>query len=442
MADRVRKAVCDGLLQVTLHGGYSNLVLRQLLKREALAGKEAAFASALLYGSLERLLTLDKIIDAYARPGIARLSPQVVAVLRVSLYQLLYLESVPDYSAVHEGVELVRAYGQPQAAGLINGVLRSVIRSRGNLFPKGFATREEYLEYRFSCPYWIIDMLTQRYGEEEAKVILANSLGAPPLFVRVNPLKTDTQTLAGRFREKNIAVLVHTSLPNCICLMDAGNIYDSEEFKEGLFHVQDLSSQICSLAVEARPGDTVLDLCAAPGGKSFTMAQEMENQGALYSLDLYPAKVGLIREGAERLGLTAVRPGQNDALEENPSLPLADRVLCDAPCSGFGIIRRKPEIKYKTREQIASLPALQAKILDSASRYVKQGGRLVYSTCTLNPAENEEQAAAFLARHPDFAPAPLPDTIAPYKKSPEDTALTLLTNEHSDGFFLQAFTRL
>ena len=194
--------------------------------------------------------------------------------------------------------------------------------------------------------------------------------------------------------------------------------------------------------MEARPGDTVLDLCAAPGGKSFTMAQEMENQGALYSLDLYPAKVGLIREGAERLGLTAVRPDQNDALEENPSLPLADRVLCDAPCSGFGIIRRKPEIKYKTREQIASLPALQAKILDSASRYVKQGGRLVYSTCTLNPAENEEQAAAFLARHPDFAPAPLPGAIAPYKKSPEDTALTLLTNEHSDGFFLQAFTRL
>lgn len=442
MADRVRKAVCDGLMQVTIRGGYSNLVLRQLLGRESLAGKEAAFASALLYGTLERLLTLDKIIAAYARPGIAKLSPQVLTVLRASLYQLLYMESVPDYSAVHEGVELIRAYGQPQAAGLVNGVLRSVIRSRGNLFPKGFATREEYLEYRFSCPYWIIEMLSRRYGEEEARVILANSLGAPPLFVRVNPLKTDTQTLAERFREKNIAVLVHTSLPNCICLMDAGNIYDSEEFREGLFHVQDLSSQICSLAAEARPGDTVLDLCAAPGGKSFTMAQEMQNRGTLYSLDLYPAKVGLIREGAERLGLTAIRPGCNDALVENPSLPLADRVLCDAPCSGFGIIRRKPEIKYKTKEQIASLPALQAKILDAASRYVKQGGRLVYSTCTLNPAENEEQAAAFLARHPDFVKAPLPDTIAPYKKSPDDTSLTLLTNEHSDGFFLQAFTRL
>lgn len=442
MADRVRRAVCDGLMQVTLHGGYSNLVLSRLLKREELTGKEAAFASALLYGTLERLLTLDKIIDAYVRGGKKRLSPSTLMVLRVSIYQLLYMESVPDYSAVHEGVELIKSYGQPQAAGLVNGVLRSVIRSRGNLFPKGFATREEYLEYQFSCPAWIIDMLSRHYGEAEAKVILANSLGAVPLFIRVNPLKTDTQTLAKRLREKNIAVLVNTTLPNCICLMDAGNIYDSEEFKEGLFHVQDLSSQICSLAVEARPGDTVLDLCAAPGGKSFTMAQEMENRGTLYSLDLYPAKVGLIREGAERLGLSVVRPGENDALIENPNLPLADKVLCDAPCSGFGIIRRKPEIKYKTREQISALPDLQARILDSAARYVKRGGRLVYSTCTLNPRENEEQAEAFLARHPDFAKAPICDRIAPYKKTPEDSSLTLLTNEHSDGFFLQVFTRL
>lgn len=442
MADRVRRAVCDGLMQVTLHGGYSNLVLSRLLKREELTGKEAAFASALLYGTLERLLTLDKIIDAYVRGGKKRLSPSTLMVLRMSIYQLLYMESVPDYSAVHEGVELIKSYGQPQAAGLVNGVLRSVIRSRGNLFPKGFATREEYLEYQFSCPAWIIDMLSRRYGEAEAKVILANSLGAVPLFIRVNPLKTDTQTLAKRLREKNIAVLVNTTLPNCICLMDAGNIYDSEEFKEGLFHVQDLSSQICSLAVEARPGDTVLDLCAAPGGKSFTMAQEMENRGTLYSLDLYPAKVGLIREGAERLGLSVVRPGENDALIENPNLPLADKVLCDAPCSGFGIIRRKPEIKYKTREQISVLPDLQARILDSAARYVKRGGRLVYSTCTLNPRENEEQAEAFLARHPDFAKAPICDRIAPYKKTPEDSSLTLLTNEHSDGFFLQVFTRL
>lgn len=442
MADRVRRAVCDGLMQVTLHGGYSNLVLSRLLKREELTGKEAAFASALLYGTLERLLTLDKIIDAYVRGGKKRLSPSTLMVLRMSIYQLLYMESVPDYSAVHEGVELIKSYGQPQAAGLVNGVLRSVIRSRGNLFPKGFATKEEYLEHQFSCPAWIIDMLSRRYGEAEAKVILANSLGAVPLFIRVNPLKTDTQTLAKRLREKNIAVLVNTTLPNCICLMDAGNIYDSEEFKEGLFHVQDLSSQICSLAVEARPGETVLDLCAAPGGKSFTMAQEMENRGTLYSLDLYPAKVGLIREGAERLGLSVVRPGENDALIANPNLPLADKVLCDAPCSGFGIIRRKPEIKYKTREQISALPDLQARILDSAARYVKRGGRLVYSTCTLNPRENEEQAEAFLACHPDFAKAPICDRIAPYKKTPEDSSLTLLTNEHSDGFFLQVFTRL
>ena len=441
MADKVRKAVCDGLIQVCFQGGYSHLVLGQLISKGGLSKKEAAFASVLLYGTLERRLTLDMIIDAYAKAGIHSLSPEILTVLRLSLYQILYLESIPDFSAVDEGVKLASAYRQSSAGALVNGLLRNVIRSRGNLFPKGFPTKEEYLAYRFSCPTWLIRQLTQEYGESAAKVILANSLGSPPLFIRVNPLKTDVDSLAARLRKKNIPVMVHKALPNCICLVDAGNIYDSQEFEEGLFHVQDLSSQICSLAVDAKPGDTVLDLCAAPGGKSFTMGQQMENRGKLYSLDLHPTKVNLIRSGAKRLGLTLLEAQPNDATVYNPALSQADCVLCDVPCSGFGIIRRKPEIKYKTPEQIQGLPPLQEKILEQAARYVKVGGRLVYSTCTLLPQENQQQTQAFLHRHREFVKAPVGEAVRGYCQGEDTSAMTLLTTEQSDGFYIQCFER-
>lgn len=392
-----RQIVYDTLIRVCFEGGYSNLSLDQAIVKNELDRMQAGFVSALFYGVLETGIQMDYLLQKYVKKPVAALDKEVLTVLRMGLYQLLYLDSVPDSAAVDESVRLTAYARKTSAKGFVNAVLRSFIRD-GKKAEWPDRTQDElaWLSIRYACPVWILSQWRDQFGMEIAERLAESSLGRPPLTVRVNTLKTTSEKLIGWLENRGVKASLHPWLENCLVLEDTGSIDRLPQYRQGLFHVQDTSSQLCSLLLEARQGETVLDICAAPGSKSFTIAQQMNSEGQLYAFDLHEHKQKLITDGAKRLGISCIQAQVRDGREFSAEVPLAERVLCDVPCSGLGVIRRKPEIKYK--EAQPTLPELQLGILRNAARYVKPGGRLIYSTCTTNRAENEAVVLAFLAQ--------------------------------------------
>ncbi len=438
MAD-ARLTAAKLLLKMESSESYSNILLGAALSDSGLSDRDKAFASALFYGVTERKITLDHIIGKNSRIPFAKLEKEAVTVLRMGLYQLLYMESVPESAAVNESVKLCRRLKAFGAEGFVNGMLRSFIRSGKRISYDGL-DEIGALSVKYSCPVWIVNKWIQEYGMENAVKAMEASIGAPPLFARVNPLRTTDEELISVLKKEGVAAEKFPRINNCIRLKNAGGIEKLKAFKDGLFHIQDVSSQLCCLTLRPVVNETVLDICAAPGGKTFTMAELMGNNGKIISMDLYDARVGLIADGAKRLGLRIVEPRRNNAMQFSEELPAADKVLCDVPCSGLGVIRRKPEIKYKSEDEFSDLPKLQKAILDTSSKYVKVGGTIVYSTCTLSRAENDDVAKEFADTHPDFAPIVQP---VPYGGAPNDFARTYLPEkEGGDGFFTASFRRI
>lgn len=441
-----RHIAVEALLRVDRDGGYSNLVLDGGLKTGGLDERDRAFCSALFYGVLERRLTLDAVIAHYARQPMKRIAPAVLELLRAALYQLLYMDGVPSSAAVNESVELSKTMGCGHASGFLNGVLRAFLRDGGVLggvLPDRAADTAGYLSVCYSAPRWLCELWLADYGEAAAEAVLAAALGRPPLFLRVNTRRTTAQALVEQFCGVGAQARAVPEVPGCITVEGAGAVEALPGFAEGLFIVQDVSSQLAAAALDARPGQRVADFCAAPGGKAFTAAQWMDDTGELCAYDLHAQKVRLIEKGAARLGLTCIHAGENDAKLYNEALGEFDRVLCDAPCSGLGVIRRKPEIRYKEPQGLAGLPEIQYNILETSSKYIAKGGRLVYSTCTLRRAENDEVAERFLREHPEFAPAPLPKWLQALVQPDEPWRATLLPGGalRADGFFLACFAR-
>lgn len=423
-----RYTAVQAVLRQSEDHAYSNLLLDGLIKKHALTGRDAAFASALVYGVLERRLTIDYILRAHCARPLEALSPAVLAILRTGVYQLCYMDGVEDYAAVSESVALTRQFGAGKASGFVNGVLRSLLRADKQIPPPDQkAGRAERLAVEYSCPAWLIGVWLKAYGEEATLRMLAASLGKPPLFLRANTLRTTGEQLVQALADEGVTARCGADFPACITMESGGAPEKLAAFKAGLFHVQDLASQMCAAAVGAQPGERVLDVCAAPGGKSFTIAQMMGNEGELITRDLRDSRTRLIAGGAGRLGLTCIHASNGDASRLDESLGLFDRVLCDVPCSGFGIIRRKPEVKYKSAESVQNLPEIQYKILKTSSQYLKPGGTLVYSTCTLMPAENEQVVARFLAESPAFS-------LAEQK--------TATGEQQSDGFFFSVLRKV
>lgn len=420
------------LVRIEAQGAYSDLLMDKELERSGLDRRDRAFASLLVQGVLERRITLDACIAPLTK--INKLSPPVLAILRTGVYQLLYLPDIPQPAVVNEATQLTRHTGQSRASGLVNGVLRAFLRG-GCAVPLPAFPQEERLSVEYSVPTPLARLLLESYGPQKTAAFLERALRPAPLYIRANTVKTDSESLLRALEAAGVGCQP-IGLEGCLKLEGGGSIPSLPGFAEGHFHVQDLSSQLCALAVEARPGMQVLDVCAAPGGKSFTIAQWMRSSGRLVACDLHEKRVGLIRQGAERLGLGCITARQGDASQHDPALGQFDRVLCDVPCSGFGIIGRKPEIRYKSLEEIATLPQIQHKILAASSKYTKEGGRLVYSTCTLNPAENEAVVAQFLNENPHFAPAPLPPQLG---GGPTSTLMD--SGWDCDGFFVAAMTR-
>ncbi len=438
MAD-ARLTAVKMLLKMEDSESYSNILLDSVLSESDLSDRDKAFAAALFYGVTERRLTLDYVIEKNSNIPFKKLDKAAVAILRTGLYQLLYMDSVPESAAVNESVKLCKRLKLFSAQGFVNGMLRSFVRSGKKISYLGLEPADR-LSIEYSCPKWLVEKWLEEYGTENTVKALKASVGKPPVYARVNTLKTNTEDLLEALRKEKIPAEKYARLDNCIVLERTGDIEKSKAFKAGLFHVQDISSQLCCLTLRPVVNETVIDVCAAPGGKSFTMAELMSNSGRLCSLDLHDMRVALIEDGAARLGIRIIEAMQGDATKYNIALPQADKVLCDVPCSGLGVIRRKPEIKYKDKEEFAELPAIQRRILETACKYVKVGGTLVYSTCTLSRAENDEVADGFAEVHPEFSPIV---QHVPFEGAENSFKRTYFPDENGgDGFFTASFRRI
>lgn len=425
-----RTLAVKALLRVN-EGGFSNIVLDALLSGAQLEHRDRAFVSALFYGVLERRITLDKIIKKYSAKPLESLEPAVLECLRIGFYQLIYMNSVPDMAAANETVEAVKQLGFGKASGFVNGILRSFIRD-GKRFDFSRLDKIGRLSAEYSAPIWLCKKWCSEYGDEKTEAALRASLGSVPIFARVNTVKINPEELLSTLAEENVTAVLVDGIEGAVRINSVAP-QSTRAYKKGLFHVQDISSQLCAKAVGAQKGERVLDVCSAPGGKTFTVAELMENEGEIVACDLHPKRAGLVKNGAERLGLDIVKAKANDATVYNESMGLFDRVLCDVPCSGLGVIRRKPEIRFKDPAEISALPKIQYKIASATAKYLKDGGTMIYSTCTLSKEENE-QVVKRLIEEDGLVPCELPEELENYSK--DGYSVTLMPGEiNSDGFY-------
>lgn len=380
---------------------YSNLVLDSVLEKSGFSERDKGFVSRLFYGIVERKLTLEYVISMYSSKPLHRLDAVVVNILKMGIYQLLYMDSVTDSAAVNESVILSKQCGKASASGFVNAVLRSFIRNgKKIIFPEN---KIERLGIEYSCGLKLVEKLCGDYSFERTEELLKASVTPHKAFLRVNNLKISAEKLIQEFNAVGISVKLCDITDNCLEAEKLSGVERCELFQKGFFHVQDLSSQLCCKVLAPQPSDTVIDLCAAPGGKAFTVTEIMGGQGKVIACDIHSNRVELIKKGAERLELP-INAVKNDAKIFNESFPQADKVLCDVPCSGFGVIRSKPELKYTDLASISRLPQVQYDILCTASKYLKAGGELVYSTCTLNRDENDAIIDRFIEEHKNFKP--------------------------------------
>ena len=425
-----RTLAVKALLRVN-EGGFSNIVLDALLSGAQLEHRDRAFVSALFYGVLERRITLDKVIKRYAAKPLEEMEPEVLECLRIGFYQLIYMNSVPDMAAANETVEAVKQLGFGKASGFVNGIMRNFIRD-GKKFDFSRMDKIGRLSAEYSAPIWLCKKWCSEYGDEKTEAALKASLGGVPVFIRTNTTKITTEELLSTLAEENITAVLIDTVPGALKINSVAP-QSTKAYKNGFFHVQDISSQLCARAVGAQKGERVLDVCAAPGGKTFTVAELMGNEGEIVACDLHPKRAGLVKTGAERLGLSVVSAKANDATVYNENLGTFDRILCDVPCSGLGVIRRKPEIRYKNPAELFSLPKIQYKIASTSAKYLKDGGTMIYSTCTLSKEENE-QVVKRLIEEDGLVPEGLPEELKKYSK--DGYSVTLMPGEiNSDGFY-------
>ncbi len=437
-----RRAAVEALLQVA-HDGYSHIVLEELLLRRTVADEDRALTTRLVYGVTERRLTIDFLLNRLSDTPVIKMTDVIREILRVGVYQLVYMDKIPAFAAISESVELTRAMGQTRLTGYVNGVLRAVQREAAGLLDD-LPTTDKGLEIRYSCPRVWIRYWRDTYGEAALQGMLSCINEAPPSYIRVNTLRTTTEDLVRDMAAHGIRCESVTGLPDALAV-SAQSLRQLPMAMQQQFYFQDLASQWCCAALGAQPGECIADVCAAPGGKSFTVAQYMQDRGVIDAADLYEQRAAIIARRAADYGFTCVTAARRDA-SVAPSadrIGQYDRVICDAPCSGMGVIRRKPEIRYKQPEDFQSLPSLQLTILSQAATLVRVGGVLQYSTCTLRREENEAVSAAFLESHPEFEPRLLPiaDCFA-QAGLPVSHEITLMPHCHgSDGFYIAGFVR-
>ena len=430
-----RDVALDALMQVDKANAWSDEALRRLIAQNGLDSRDAAFATRLCYGVMQNRMLLDYYIGCWCAQKPERLEPVIRSILRIGGYQILFMDRVPHRAAVNEAVEMTKRHGRPKAAGMVNAVLRKCASSKNTLPPLPQNSFASKAAVQYSHPRWLVERLTALVGEQEAETFLRLDNEPVPTVIQANPLKTTPAELENELRSDGVRLTPHPWLEGCFEVTGTGDLERLSAFASGRCTVQDAAARLAAIAVGPKPGDRVLDVCAAPGGKSFAMAMQMENRGDILSCDIHPHKLKLIESGAQRLGLTCIRAATADAREKHAAWEgQADVVMADVPCSGLGIIRKKPDIRYKNPKELAQLPLVQRAILENASGYVRPGGTLVYSTCTVLPEENEDVTGDFLDKHPEFEPV---RTAFPLPVGPCPGQVTLWPQRHgTDGFYI------
>ena len=427
-----RETALNVLIACRKEDGWSNSTLKAYAARDRLGSRDSALAARLCYGVLQNRNYLDFYLQQLLRGRIKDLHPVVRDILHLGLYQMYLMDKIPESAAVNESVELAKKYCHKQrnAPGLVNGVLRNAVRTKGTL------QEPVSWEDKYSHPGDLINLLKGYVGKDRIEAMLMANNSVAPMFAQVNTLRISTDDLLAKLAGEGVTAERHPWLPDCLILSGTGSIEQLPSFREGLYYIQDPAARLSVLCAEIQPGQSVLDCCAAPGGKSFAGAIAMKGAGSIVSCDIHPHKIDLIGKGAARLGLLQISALEQDATVFNPAWEeRMDTVIADVPCSGFGIIRKKPDIRYKNLTQMAQLPVLQQQIIQNAARYVKPGGLLLYSTCTLVRAENEDVVENFLKNHPEFTPEHLP--LPPVFPKNESGMLALVPGEYdTDGFFI------
>ena len=417
-----RKLAVKALLKINTDSAYSNITLNSLFSESDASPMDKALATALVYGVLDRKITIDYVLSKFLKTPLKKVAPFTKEVLRTAVYQIMFMDKIPDSAAVDEAVKLVKASKESRNSGFVNAVLRNILRAE-TLLPQGDSLED--LSIIYSCPKEIIESFINDYGLDKAKRLLEESLKSADITVRVNTVKTNVEDF-----EKEIGIdTLKTDIEGGLILKSGIDVGKNKLYNDGLFYVQDLASQKAVSVLNPTADSRVLDMCAAPGGKSFTMALLMQNKGEIVSCDLYPQRVELIEKSAKRLGLSIIKTKVSDATVYDEGLGEFDYILCDAPCSGLGVIRRKPDIKYKAFEEFDSLCEIQLKILKNAVKYLKKGGKLLYSTCTLRKKENEDIVNAFLSENKDFK-CEYSHTFMPHTDGTDGFYCALLTNKN------------
>lgn len=427
-----RETALNALMACRKSGAWSNGVLKEYIHRDRLDSRDAALATRLCYGVLQNRQKLDFYLQQLLTGKLRDLHPVVRDILHLGLYQLYEMDKIPDSAAVNESVALTKKYQKnPKAASLVNGVLRNAVRSKGTL--------KEPVSYadRYSHPEELISLLKKNLPKGTLEPMLRANNASPETTVQVNTLRTTVEELTKILEQQHVSAKPHGWMENCLVLSGTGDLEHLPAFRQGLFYVQDPAAKLSVLCARLpKEGAKVLDCCSAPGGKSFAAAMAMGGKGNIISCDVHPHKVTLIENGAARLGIANITARCQNATE--PVKEWAgqmDCVIADVPCSGLGIIRKKPDIRYKDLEELKQLPPLQLAILSNQANYVKPGGVLLYSTCTLLKAENEDVVEAFLAGHPDFVRESL--TLPDIFPKNETGMLTLIPGQYdTDGFFI------
>ena len=441
-----REIVLGILMDVTEHDVYSHIALGNVLaKYQYLDKKERAFITRVAEGTLEHMIEIDYILNQFSKVKVKKMKPVIRNILRSAVYQLKYMDSVPDSAVCNEAVKLAVKKGFGTLKGFVNGVLRNTARNLEQVeYPK---EPRAFLSVKYSMPEWILELWLKEYDEDTVEKVLADFQKEKPVTIRTNVSRINPEALEERLKSEGVSVKRHPYLPYAYEITGYDYLGDLRSFQEGLFAVQDISSMLVGEIAAPKEGNYIIDVCAAPGGKSIHLADKLNGTGQVKARDLTDYKVHLIRENIDRMQFDHISAEVMDAsvLDEN-SVEKADIVIADLPCSGLGVLGRKTDLKYKTTlEQAEELAEIQKSILDVVWQYVKPGGTFVYSTCTINRAENMDNVHRFLKKHPEFILAPIQEHLCDALKDSviKQGCLQLLPGVHeSDGFFIAKFQRL
>jgi len=453
--DPIREIVLKVLFKIDSKKGYINVILNELLEKNKASTRDAAFINEITYGVVRNRNRLDWTISQFSLKDFNKTPIWIKNILRMGVYQLLFLEKVPDYAVCNESVQLAKKYGNPNVAKFVNSILRNIIRNRENIYwPDKDREPALYISMVYSHPYWIIERWLNRFGFKETIEICKANNKIPSLVIRANTLKISRSDLKKFLEKEDIAVKEGIFTEEALYLKGLPNITKFPAYQEGLFQIQDEASILVSHLVAPLPGEFIIDVCSAPGGKTTHLAQLMNNKGVILAFDTNKKRLSMVEENCKRLGINIVTTQLNDVTKLNKKyINKADKVLVDVPCSGLGVLRRKPDLKWQTfnLKRFQKLSKLQGEILSAAANYVKVGGRLIYSTCSTEPEENENVVNEFLDKNPNYELEDLKEFIKERKlkiyKSNQNKQKKFfqiypgLSNLDLDGFFMAKMIR-